>query len=67
MKEESNLLKVLKSSMQRHLSWETRIFLEFEGKASHELSWLLYKNPSEHYLIFSIFDKELADEKYHTK
>ena len=40
---------------------------EFELFLYNELSWLLYKNLSIRSWIFSVFCKELADKKYHTK
>ena len=69
MKEGFSLFRVLKISMHRNFSRKTRIvhLPDFESKTSYELSWLLYKNLRARSWIFSIFCKEFADEKYHTK
>ena len=69
MKDGFSLFRALKNSMQRNFRRKTRIvhLPDFESKSPYELSCLLHKNLRAHFWIFSIFRKELADEKYHTK
>ena len=68
MKEGFSLFRVFKFLLQRNFNRETCMvhLPDFESKSSYEISRSLYRSLSARSWMFSIFCKELADEKYHT-